>query len=500
MALTKNEDVYKMQAQLNSIDVSSLTNLADSDRGKLEVLSSRIGGSLDNVSTDNWTDDVKSGVANAASQIQEYISKGITATDFIAGAVGPVSNLQKICNEYVEKYDSYLKEKDRDVRKYETENGTYKLNSSGSRIINNDYLNWKKLLEAYEKTIPLVEADAIRIKQAVINYFSAIDLTTNTLNSSIYTEGSADISADFSSYFNGFLEVTLDEWVGETTTDYSIDDEGHIVERIEGDHTTQYEDGSHIDTHRTEENTYNDINGDGQVDEEDELIYRKVHDEGTFTDADGNVYGYIGDREEDQIGLVRNEVTLTDQESGDEVYHLDEERVAANVTQTEIRENEYNTVETTEETTTETRTIESEGVVTSNVTITTSNSDPACGTLETDDGRIITVYRDGNQLREKVEYVDMQGNTQLYSDYEIEEETNTFTITYPDGHTESMQVNPSSSIDVQRMRNALEDARSQYYVADHFETGPFLDDLFEEGSTEIWDTNNPSDKYMFTLE
>lgn len=462
MALTKNEYIYTMQAQLSSIDVSSLTNLADSDKGSLEVLLGRISGSLDNVSIDNWADDVKNGVVTAASQIQEYIGKGIAATDFIAGACGPVSNLQSICNQYVEKYDDYLTEKYKDVKKYETENGTYKLNSSGDKIVSNKYIQWQQLLDAYEKTIPLIEADAIRIKTAVANYFSAVDLTTNTIDSSIYTEGSADISMDFSTYFNGFMNVTLDEWVGETTTEYSIDNEGHIIEKIEGEHTTQFEDGSHIDTHRTEKNTYDDINGDGEVDEKDELIYTSVHDEGTFTDAEGNVYGYIGDREEDQIGLVSNEVTLTDQDSGEEVYHDEENREYADEdTRVGMDVLEYSEEETEGDKTTytwnSTSSIEGETISADNYSITMNNEPPGTGVYVDNDVKTEYYRNSDGQLCEV-----RSRNGQTLSEQTVDEtQIRTFKIERDGEVIAEYQVNPNSGLDVARMRYDIDQARAE---------------------------------------
>ncbi len=472
MELVKNQEIYQLNTQLEGVNPNTLSELGQRDSDSLEILSNRIGGVLDGSSDDNWADNVKSGVTTAIGQIQEYINSGKAATNLIIGACGPVTNLQTICNLYVQRYDEYIETKNKEVEKYEKEGGEYKLNSSGNKIVSNDYVRWQQKIEAYEKTIPKIESDAIRIRDAVKKYFAAVDLTTNTINPEIYTEGSADLSIDYTEYFNGLMAITLDEWVGETTTEYTHDDEGHIIEKIEGDHTTQYEDGSHIDAHRTEERTYNDINEDGVVDETDELIYTKVHEEGTFTDADNNVYGYVGDREDDQIGLVHNEVTLTDQDSGDEVYHLEENRefVGEDPT-TGFDTIEYSTEEReggkTSQAWRSSSSIEGETIREEEYEF-SFNSD-GTGEYVASNGARTRYYRDSaGVLHQEFTGVDKHGNPKKPVDYVVNEDeyvVKTFRVIRNGEVIEEYPVRVGNTLDEARMRYDIECARADCDVS-----------------------------------
>ena len=203
MALEKNQILFDLNDKIVKADTSSLNSLGNDNKSNLEILSNRIGGVLDGAGDDNWADEVKSGITSSIEKIKSNISKGIAASEFISGAVNPINNLKEVCKNYVEQFNAYSNLNEPYM--YEQDNGADKLNSSGNKIVSSDYLEWAKKIESYESGIPQIEENALNVYEAVKNYFAAIDLNTNTLDSSIYAEGSASITFDFVNYFNGSI-------------------------------------------------------------------------------------------------------------------------------------------------------------------------------------------------------------------------------------------------------------------------------------------------------
>lgn len=470
MALVKNEEIYKLKGELESVDPSTLQTLGTRDADSLGILSSRISGVLDGSGDDNWDDNVKGSVNSAIETIVGYIEKGVAASNFITNGAGPVTNLKTACETYCTAYDRYVEEKEKHVQQYEMENGEYVLSSSGSKIVRREYVEWEKNVKSMEKHIPELEQQALDIEQAVKNYFAAIDLATNTIDSSIYVEGSADIKFDFSQYMNGIQAITVEDWVGDPTTSYDVDDQGHIVEKVEGEYHREYEDGSTIDTQRTEENTYDDINGDGHVDEEDRLIYQRVHEEGQYTDPAGNVYGYVSNSESDEIGLVHQDVTLTDA-AAEEVYHSEEDReFAGDDPMTGFDSTEYSTEERQDGQTTCTWTsstsIEGQTISDEAYSFTLDGGD-GTGEYVAPNGATSRYYRDDQgRLHEEFTDVDKDGNPKEPRDNVVDEsERRVFRITRDGEVVAEYVVNPGSNLDAARMRYDLDQARAESGLA-----------------------------------
>ena len=193
---------------------------------------------------------------------------------------------------------------------YEQDNGADKLNSSGNKIVSSDYLEWAKKIESYESGIPQIEENALNVYEAVKNYFAAIDLNTNTLDSSIYAEGSASITFDFVNYFNGSIQITDEKWASQKNLEFYVDSNGNLVSKdVYYQYECTYADGSEFSGTKTVEVKVEDINGDGVIDENDRTIYERVQLDGEFTAPDGSVYKMTSDRVFDG-GIVKCEATF----------------------------------------------------------------------------------------------------------------------------------------------------------------------------------------------
>ena len=489
MRLTKNEHLYEVEGKMKSCNPSTLTQLAQANKDALTVFGSRIGGVLDGTSDDGWHDKVRTGVTTAMEKIKGFIEDEKTSCDFIAGAVGPINNLKTILSEYVEAFDAYAAIADDPPQRYVQENGKDKINDNGSKTQRTEYTEWQKKVYAYEQSIPTLESEAERLENAVKSYFAAIDLTTHTINSSVYHEGDGDIKIKFQEMFRKLAEIPDDEWVkvGDTDVDYDPAT-GTITTKEKFEVKKEFDDGSKVEAKKDVERKYDDINGDGKVDDNDALIYEKVHTEGTYTDPTGKVYGFTEDKESDVIGLVELHQEVKDQETGDTVYTRDDEREAAYEAPVGGTTVEMNSKVEDEETVTETRTVKMEGYQ-QETQIQTSKEDPEVGTVKHEDGSKTVVYRDEKgQLCSRREYEDKNGNPQVDENGPVNtDRKKKVTITYSDGRPpEEMVINPDNPIDQQRVCNKMEDARSNYYVAGS-STGPSWNDLEMFGETGVSD-------------
>ncbi len=500
--IKKNEEYYKLNEKLSSVDSSGLSMLGSTNESALGILSSRVSNVLNGTSDDNWSDSVRGQINQAISSIGGLIEKAKRSSQFITEAAEPVNNLKTICAEYVEQYNDYVEWANKtniDQYKKNADN-EYVLNSSGNRILSDEYINWQNTLDAFEISLPKLESEVARILEAVKNYFAAVNFETNTIDSNIYVAGASDITFDFKNYFNGVKKVTKEEYV-EKHSETKIDKEtGNVVTVKEYELHKEYSDGAKLDADGESTLEVVDENNNGQLDENEQFT-EKIHETGTLTTKDDKELDYERNKESDNRGLVHEDVTLTDQETEQAVYQMNEDREAAYDGITGEKTLETNKVEETENELTETRTVTKtydDEAYQSDTIVTRKQSDKECGKVVTDDGRKTEVYRDENgNLRAKEKYTDKNGNEQEYSDHEIPLETKTFTIKYPDGRVESMDVNPNNPIDQQLMRNKMEDARSKYYV-DSYGTGLNFNELLNDGSSSISDVLSDS-QYTFTL-
>ena len=508
MELTKNEEIYTLNNKLESVDASSFTTLGNNNRDCLEVLSSRIGGVLDSSSDDTWCDEVKNAVSSAISIIRGYIGRGQVASDFISGATEPVTNLKAACDQYCTAFDEYESFLAKPIPSYyeQDEYGNDKLNDYGAKIVSRDYIDWEIRKSAYFQSLLELEAQALEIKQAVTNYFDAIDLTTNTIDSNIFKAGSADLTFNFSDYFNGVLTTSYADWVSDPDRSYEFDDDGNIIEKVEGDYHREYTDGTIADTHRTEQNTYSDENSNSEVDDEDRLIDQVVHEEGTITVGD-DTYDITIDEHSDEIGLVSREVEVSDQKTGDAVYTSDEEREAAYVDSFGL-----NVVEmtTNEETQTETRTsrvatyVAGDQVYTEGYSFSQNKEDPTCGTVIEEDGTVYTYYRDDSGVLHETETYKDKNNNEV-SDDRIVDESNSQTFTMRDNSTgeivSTYSVNPDSRLDRARMVYDTDTARTECGYGTGYETGLGVTQLESGvGSETITPVFGDDPGYTLTLE
>lgn len=465
--MEKDTKIYDLNKELSTIDTSTLTTLSTTNTSVLEILSDRISTVTNSASDDNWDDSVKTGISSAITSITGCINDVITSCNYIADAKPKIDNLKKLCNDYVTEYDSYekmgpapdmyLQEKD--------EEGNIK------KVRNPEYASYMTRKNAFEDSLPKLAEEVHRVENAIKNYFKAIDLSTNTIDGSIYVEGSSDIQFDYSKYFDGRMEVEFEGWVDPPVVTETVNPVEHVdVEdesiaganetqnqtidrRSEGQYEIKYTDGSEVDANRTQTETYEDINNDGTIDDTDKLIYEKIHDDGTFTDANGNVYGYLHDEESDTIGLVSSSTTLTDQESGETVYNEEQERLGAYTDafgidyiegEEEISQNGY---------TTHTRTVSygngtDSGEKTYSYTV--KDDDPACGECINGDGDRIEYFRgEDDVLYERVN----GGEPEVH-----EPAMATFTICDDTGKLiESIEVDAESELDILKIKSYLDD-------------------------------------------
>lgn len=293
--LTKNTDIYDWKKTLDSCTPSTLSSLASEDSSTLGIFSSRLGGVLDGTSDDNWSDKITGKVSESITTIQGYVTKVTNSCSFISGAESIVTNLKTACESYVKEYDNYSAMGSQPSMYEKNADGSDKLNSSGHKIVSSDYLDWKRKMEAFEEGIPKLEEQAKRIHDSVANYFSAIDLTTNTIDGSIYSSDSSKITFNFADYLSGVMGISLEEWASKESEFY-VDEDGNLVGKdIYYQYHCEYADGSDFLGTKTEEVKVQDINGDGVIDENDLLIYKKVHLDGEFTAPDGTVYKMTSD-------------------------------------------------------------------------------------------------------------------------------------------------------------------------------------------------------------
>lgn len=502
MSITRNDRIVTLKDSFAEIDIDSLSMLGKENVSTLDVLSSRISGSLSGTSDDNWSDEIKTQLNQSTEKIDKIVKEAIKSTEFIEGAVGPLNNLKTVCNEYIEKFDDYDALINKDVEQYlKDEKGAYVLDANKNKIESEDYINWQQEIKAYEESIPLLEEEVLTIENSVKNYFAAVDFNTNVIDSNIYAQGSSDITFNFSDYFNGKLKTTKEEYV-ETHESVEIDEEtGNIVLKEEYKVNKEFEDGSTLKGDRTVDQVYEDTDENEKLDKEkDILIEENIHEEGELTTPDGDVYDYEHNEKNDQLGLVHQDTTLKDQETEETVYEQEEDRTSAYETSSEIKVNETNRTTKEKGTTTEEHVIvESNGkdTVETVTTVTTIDDDPDCGVVpDPETGETTTVYRDedGN-LRYKTEYVDGNGNTQLLGDYDIPEEIKTLTITYPDGSTKEMEVNPNNPIDQQKIYQEMQEARGNEGCNPSEPFGQFLEGLLVDGSSTAG-----TFEYEFTLE
>ena len=276
------------------------------------------------------------------------------------------------------------------------------------------------------------------------------------------------------------------EWV-EAKEDYveGVKDECERTQKLVVD--TDTEKGGHYEGERNQltvaedinddgkidENDYKlakDINGDGKADDEDLIIYRKVHDEGTYTAPDGKVYGYIGDKESDRIGVIHSEQALTDEESGKTVYESKEEReYAGEDPATGFDSLEYSKTETSGDTRKSTwstsSSINGETIRDEEYSF-TLNADGTGEVIASNGAKSRYYYDSEGKMHEEYTGVDKKGNPKQARDTVVDTSSiKTFKITRNGEVVAEYKVNPTSALDQARMRYDIDQARSESNIS-----------------------------------
>ncbi len=415
--LSKRTDIETLAKSLDAVDPSTLSKLGEDNVTALQTLSSRMSSVLDGTSDDNWSDDVKTGVVEVQDKILSFIQQEITTSQYIAGGEGPVNNLKTVTKDYCSKYFDYQYEMNKNVDKYEREDGEIKKNSNGDNIISQEWLEHQSRISAYESSIPALAAECDRVLQATKNYFLNYNFEEHK-ETGVFEAGSADITFDFSDYFNGLAEVVLDEWVGETeTTQYMIDENGNLVEITEknmedaeaaiaagdplaevteGDHTTTFDDGTKMNGHRKITTQYVCLDGElGYTDGVDQFVAQTIKEEGKIITPKGQTYDYVTLQEfdNDQGVLKHSEADVTD-EDGNAIYSNDKDRLGwyQNFYCSDVRE--YRDVTELGNDVTVTMSTIYDGDFTNSYSYSYHKDDPSCGTYQREDGVVYTYYRD----------------------------------------------------------------------------------------------------------
>lgn len=338
--LSKNVRLYEIKENLSSTNPGSLTTLGEADESALTAFKGRINSDFEGIGSNNWDSDVRTSIQSNISSITAVIDTGIKASQFISGGESPVKSLKDITEQYVTKYDAYAsKVNNPPSPKYKQKQTTYGRWYDTDELTD-EYASWQRDVKAYEDLLPKLESEALRIEGTVKNYFAAINLNTNTIDASIYVAGSEKSTFDFdeefenykddsqeidfseteasetAAYFDGRAEVESEERSNETVNVEKQDD-GTSKERKTADVETTYKDGSKFEGHEEDELIFEDINGDGKVDDDDRKIYEEVRRNGTFTDTDGRTYDAESLKTHDyDTGVVTSSTQLTDQEDG----------------------------------------------------------------------------------------------------------------------------------------------------------------------------------------
>lgn len=429
----KDEEIYKLNDEIKSLDTSSLTTLADTNSSTLEIFSNRISSVTDSSSDDNWKDDVKSGVDGAISKIGEAIDKVITSCSYIKNAKALIDNLKTICSQYVAEYDKYdsMGNPPPEYIKEKNKKGIF------NYVKNEDYAKYMTRKRAFEESLPKLADEAHRLEKAVKNYFQAVDLSTNTVDSSIYVEGSGYIQYDYQQYFDGRMEIEFDDWSSPPTITETYDEESQtVLQHKEGEHSEKFANGASIETHREEDTTYSDDDGNGKLSDEDTETNKKITEEGTFTTEDGKELDYTHSEETDALGTVNSDTKTSDRETGEVVYKSEEERLTAYTDGFGIQHVNGEEITSQNGVVTHTRRKQFSAGENSGeeyYSYSQNTSDPECGEYVDSDGRKYVYYKNDGVLYEKeIEYyLDKDGNQveRVWSDQPHEPTYATLTIT-----------------------------------------------------------------------
>ena len=182
MAIEKDEELFKLQEQVEPIEPGSLTTFGNSVKENLTVFGTRIGAIMDGSSDDGWDDKVKTQIKTSMQTIVDAAKEKEKAADHVMGGEGIISTMKYAVNEYkdtFEQYETRLANVPTKTEEYE-EDGEKKTRKTQA------YKDWEKDIFIFEKAIPELQEQANTWVDQVKAYFSAYDFAKNEVDSNIY--------------------------------------------------------------------------------------------------------------------------------------------------------------------------------------------------------------------------------------------------------------------------------------------------------------------------
>ena len=497
MSITKNNDIYNWKSKLDGVSPDSLSTLGQENQAALNILSSRLGGVLNSIGNDKWDCNVRTAIQGYVDgAFKSSIDKAIKSSQFVSDGVGHVTNLVTACKEYVEMFDAYEIEKQKNVPQYEEiVDETTKETKKRETVA---YIDWKSKIAAYEKTIPEIEQETLRVKDAVKSYFASVNFETNTQDGSIFTEGSTDMQFSFANYFDDKYKIIKEEYTTKREETVIDPNTGNVVTTTEYDVEREYVDGTTGTGSGTKVLSIDDKNGNKELDDNEDFN-RKTNEKGQLKTVDGDEYDYEHNKEEDQDGLVHENIIVTESGTQQIVYEEQEDRTANYQDAFGIDTNENMKDEKTEETRTRsiTRTYTAgENTNVDQLVFNENTNDSTCGMVMEESGEKYTYYRDASGvLHETYD----NGNGYVSEDVVDEDSGSIYKFTVTDvstGETSSYPINVYSRLDRAKMLYDMTSARRECGYND--ESGASLTAL--EATREFEVEGPDGKKYLFKIE
>ncbi|MBR4671832.1 MAG: hypothetical protein IKO78_01355 [Bacilli bacterium] len=181
MAIEKDEELFKLQKQVESIEPGSLTTFGNNIKDNLTVFGNRTSAIMDGSSDDGWDDKVKTQIKTSMQTIVDAAKEKEKAADHVMGGEGIISTMKYAVNEYKDTFEQYETRLANVPTKYEDEK-----DEDGKNVKTQAYKDWEKDIFIFEKAIPELQEQANTWVDQVKAYFSAYDFAKNEVDSNIY--------------------------------------------------------------------------------------------------------------------------------------------------------------------------------------------------------------------------------------------------------------------------------------------------------------------------
>ncbi|MBR4672149.1 MAG: hypothetical protein IKO78_02970, partial [Bacilli bacterium] len=107
MAIEKDEELFKLQKQVESIEPGSLTTFGNNIKDNLTVFGNRTSAIMDGSSDDGWDDKVKTQIKTSMQTIVDAAKEKEKAADHVMGGEGIISTMKYAVNEYKDTFEQY---------------------------------------------------------------------------------------------------------------------------------------------------------------------------------------------------------------------------------------------------------------------------------------------------------------------------------------------------------------------------------------------------------